>query len=320
MAKEHTLLTTIGGSLLEGFFPKGWDLKRMDQCASLPPQKVTDRQKWWNKGFQPVPCDTLADFDVLMGHEIALTVKKARDEGKTLAMILPVGPMGMYKWAVFFLQQWQVGADHVYGFNMDEWSDAQGNTLPPSNPGAFQYAMEKAFYGPLGKLTVPKTQRNFATKVNLPSYPEKIGALLDKGAELAVVFGIGRMMHIAFWEPHFAAEFSSVDEWKKQTHRLGAKLHPLTIEQNAITSFKSRTTLVPAYANTIGPGLFLRASRIIGGCDGALGRGMQWQGMSLCVTLRYGPDMWIPSSFMPTLPGKLFFLKELAGPLEAECN
>ena len=34
----------------------------------------------------------------------------------------------------------------------------------------------------------------------------------------------------------------------------------------------------------------------------------------------YGPDMWIPSSFMPTLPGKLFFIKELAGPFEAECN
>ena len=38
---------------------------------------------------------------------------------------------------------------------MDEWSDAEGNTLPPDNPGAFQYAMEQAFYGPLGKLTVP---------------------------------------------------------------------------------------------------------------------------------------------------------------------
>ena len=47
---------------------------------------------------------------------------------------------------------------------------------------------------------------------------------------------------------------------------------------------------------------------------------MQWQGMSLWVTLRYSPNRWIPSSFMPTLPGKLFYLKELAGPLSAECN
>jgi glucosamine-6-phosphate deaminase len=30
--------------------------------------------------------------------------------------------------------------------------------------------------------------------------------------------------------------------------------------------------------------------------------------------------MWLPSTFMPTLPGKLFFLRELAGPLVAEVN
>jgi hypothetical protein len=149
---------------------------------------------------------------------------------------------------------------------------------------------------------------------------EKIAALKAQGAKLAVVFGIGRACHIAFWEPHFAAEFDSVEEWKKQTHRIGAKLHPFTIEQNAVTGFKSRTTLVPCRANTIGPGLFLQADIIIGGCDGAHGRGMQWQGMSLWMTLRYGPNPWIPSTFMPTLNGKLFFLKDLAGPLSAECN
>lgn len=58
----------------------------------------------------------------------------------------------------------------------------------------------------------------------------------------------------------------------------------------------------------------------IGGCDGTLSRGMQWQGLSFWATLRYGPDMWIPSTFMPTLPGKLFFDQELAGPLLPECN
>ena len=135
-----------------------------------------------------------------------------------------------------------------------------------------------------------------------------------------MVYGIGRMCHIAFWEPHFAAEFDTVEEWKQQPYRLGAMLHPLTIEQNALTSFKSRTTLVPCRANTIGPGLFLQADYAIGGCDGTFSRGMQWQGLSFWTTLRYGPDKWITSTFMPTLPGKLFFDKELAGPLVAECN
>lgn len=311
---------TLQGSLLENFFPAGWDFARIDACCSNPPESVLDRQPWWHREFQPVPCATLADFDTMLGHEIAMEIRSARAAGRKLALILPVGPMGMYRWAVYFLTEWGVACDHVYGFNMDEWSDAEGNTLPPDNPGSFRYAMEGALYGPLGKLTVPENQRHFATREMLPQYPERIAALRREGARLAVVFGIGRVFHIAFWEPHFAAEFSTDEEWKRQTHRVAAKLHPLTVEQNALTSFKSRTTLVSTRANTIGPGLFLAADRIIGGADGAFGRGMQWQGMSLWVTLRYGPDRWVPSSFMPTLPGRLFFLKELAGPLVAECN
>ena len=314
------LMKTLKGSLLENFFPAGWNLAKIDRCCSNPAKAVLDRQSWWNKKFTPVSCASLEEFDIKMGHEIALEICAAKEEKRKLVLILPVGPMGMYKWVVYFLKEWNVDCRHVHGFNMDEWSDRKGKTLPSDNPGAFQNAMEGAFYGPLGSLTVPVGQRHFATQKLLPAYPEKIEKLRKEGARMAVIFGIGRVFHIAFWEPHFAAEFSSAAEWKKQPYRLGAKLHPLTIEQNAITSFKSRTTLVPCFANTIGPGIFLEADKIIGGCDGSFGRGMMFQGMSLWVTLRYGPDRWVPSSFMPTLPGKLFFLKELAGPLVADCN
>ncbi|MBR2926773.1 MAG: glucosamine-6-phosphate isomerase [Clostridia bacterium] len=311
--------STVKGSLLENFFPKGWDMERIDRCCS-PENKVEERQEFWNKDFTPVRCESLEAFDTYMGHEIAIEIKKAKDEGRKIAFILPVGPMGMYRWAVYFLKAWGVSCEHVYTFNMDEWSDAEGNTLPANDPAAFQNAMCQAFFDPLGELTIPATQRNFATKENLPTYPEKIAALKKEGVKLVLVYGIGRVCHIAFWEPHFAEEFESVEEWKQQCYRIGAKLHPLTIEQNAITSFKSRTTLVPCRANTIGPGLFLQADYAVGGCDGAFGRGMQWQGMSFWTTLRYGPTPWITSTFIPTLPGKLFYLKELEGPLVAECN
>src|SRR4029077_12128554 len=146
-------------------------------------------------------------------------------------------------------------------------------------------------------------QRHFALQTELPTYAEQIGVLKKQGAKLVTVFGIGRVCHIAFWEPHFAAEFAGEAEWKQQTHRLGARLHPLTIEQNALTSFKSRTTLVPAFANTIGPALFLAADQIIGGAAGAFTRGLQGQGLSLRMTLRPEPTPWIPSTYMPTLAG-----------------
>jgi glucosamine-6-phosphate deaminase len=314
------LMTTLPGSLMEGFLPAGWDLTKIDRLAALPPEQAVARRPWWHPQFEPVACASFEDFDTVMGHEIALEIQRARQAGRQIAFILPVGPMGMYRWTAYFLNEWAVPCDHVHGFNMDEWSDSQGNTLPPDRPGGFQHAMEQAFYGPLGKTTVPPKQRHFALKDQLPTYAEQIAALKKKGAKLVTVFGIGRVCHIAFWEPHFAAEFAGETEWKRQTHRLGARLHPLTVEQNALTSFRSRTTLVPAYANTIGPALFLAADRIIGGADGAFGRGMQWQGMSLRMTLQHEPTPWIPSTFMPTLAGRLFYLKELAEPLTADCH
>jgi glucosamine-6-phosphate deaminase len=315
------LISTLPGSMMEGFFPEGWDLAKIDRLGAIGTADLPRRESWWHPQFEPVACGSYDDFDVYLGHEIALEIQRSYAAPQPLVLILPVGPMGMYRWTSYFLRAWEVPCEHVHGFNMDEWSDALGNTLPPSNPGAFQRAMEQAFYGKLGERTVPMAQRHFALKSELPTYAAKIADLQkNQGARLVTVFGIGRVCHIAFWEPHFAAEFKSEADWKAQTHRLGARLHPLTIEQNAITSFKSRTTLVPAFANTIGPALFLGADRIIGGADGSFNRGMQWQGLSLRMTLHHEPTPWIPSTYMPTLPGRLFYVQQLAEPLVAECN
>ena len=314
------MLSTIKGSYFEEILPKGWDLNRIKECVSNEPEKYSERQPHWNNNFKPVPCDNLEEFGAVMGHEIAMQIKLAKEEGRKLILILPVGPMGMYKWAVYFLKSWNIDCKHVYGFNMDEWSDAEGNTLPASDPAAFQNAMAKAFYGPLGDLAIPPEQRNFATKENLPLYAGKIASLKEKGAKQVLVYGIGRVCHIAFWEPHFADEYKTVEDWMKASHRIGARLHPLTIEQNAITSFRSNWTLIPCYANTIGPNIIFGSDYTIGGADGVLSRGMQWQGVSFWMTLRYGPDKAVTSSFIPTMPGRLFFMKELAGPLCADTN
>jgi glucosamine-6-phosphate deaminase len=42
--------------------------------------------------------------------------------------------------------------------------------------------------------------------------------------------------------------------------------------------------------------------------------------MSLCVTMQHGPSAWLPSTFMPTMAGRLFFLIALAGPLAPDAH
>ena len=314
------MLDTLKDSYFSEILPKGWDVAKIAECVSNAPESVLDRQPFWNEGFTPVECSSLADFEVYMGHEIAMQIKKTREEGRKLILILPVGPMGMYRWTVYFLKEWNVDCKHVYSFNMDEWADAEGNTLLPSDPAAFQNAMTEALFGPLGELSVPEKQRHFATKDVLPHYYEEMQELKAEGAKQVLVYGIGRMCHIAFWEPHFAQDYATREEWMAATHRIGARLHPFTIEQNAITSFRSSWPLIPCYANTIGPAIIFSSDYAIGGADGVLSRGMQWQGMSFWMTLRYGPTTVVTSSNIPTMPGKLFFMKELAGPLCADTN
>lgn len=321
MANPLNMLSTIKGSLLEKFYPAGWDLKKIDRCCGMSSRELMAPKKYWNKQFKPVPVKNVEEVDRRMGDAIADQIITTRRAGQPLALILPVGPMGMYAQLVRRIREARASCDHVTTFNMDEWSDRQGRSMPADQAGGFEHAMTQALFKPLGKLTVPATARNFATRDNLPTYAKKISALRAAGGRLVTVYGIGRVCHIAFWEPHLAEEYPDLAEWRAQTHRIGVALQPLTIEQNAITSFASRFTQVPCFANTIGPGLFLQSDFCIGGADGAYpSRGNQWQGASICITLAYGPDPWLPSTFMPTLPGRLFLMRDLLGPLVPDAH
>ena len=77
-------MSTVKGSLLEGFYPKGWDMAKIDRCCANRPADATKRQPFWNKDFKPLPCADVAEFDVKMGHEIANEIRKAKEAGRTV--------------------------------------------------------------------------------------------------------------------------------------------------------------------------------------------------------------------------------------------
>src|SRR5262245_54273166 len=105
------LSTTLTGSLMESFLPAGWDLAKIDRLAATPAAVFSNRQPWWHPQFEPVVCADYADFDTYMGHEIAREIQLARQAVRPLILILPVGPMGMYRWTVYFLKEWGVPCD-----------------------------------------------------------------------------------------------------------------------------------------------------------------------------------------------------------------
>ena len=54
--------STVKGSALEGFYPAGWDFEKIDACIDAP-EKITERQNFWNKDFNPIMCSSLGEFE-----------------------------------------------------------------------------------------------------------------------------------------------------------------------------------------------------------------------------------------------------------------
>ena len=70
------LLTTFAGSMMEGFLPRGWDLARIDGCCAHPPESDRRPPAVVAPRLRAGACDSVADFDVMMGHEIAMAIQQ----------------------------------------------------------------------------------------------------------------------------------------------------------------------------------------------------------------------------------------------------
>src|SRR3954466_13452423 len=109
MPKPLSMLNTIRGSRLAGFYPRGWNLARMDQCCALNLKQLTTPARHWHREFKPIVVDEIA---TPMGAAIADVIEQTRRDGRKLAIILPVGPVVMYKQIVRRLRASRTRCDH----------------------------------------------------------------------------------------------------------------------------------------------------------------------------------------------------------------
>src|SRR5687768_7542296 len=123
MPQRLSMLNTIRGSQLEGFYPRGWDLRAIDACCAMSMKQLTTPAKHWHREFKAKPVGTIAEP---MGNAIADEIERTRRRERKLAIILPVGPVSMYETVVRRLRKSSVNCDHVTTFNMDEWADRKG--------------------------------------------------------------------------------------------------------------------------------------------------------------------------------------------------
>lgn len=267
-----------------------------------------------NPDFKIRVIDNPAEFYFEFAMDIVSRLKEAREAGRRLVVVFPVGPMPQYEIAATLINRFRIRCDHLVSFNMDEYADQDENTPSANWEASFQRAMLENFFGRLDpKLRPPDTQIHFPTREKLPDYGKMIA---DYGGADICYGGIGWCGHVAFWEAHLGFEFGDdLESYKKAGPRC-VELHPMTIMQNALHSFSGDWSWVPPKANTIGPAEILGAKYRSFWLDGYLGGGVSWQRF-IARLVAHGPvNTLVPGSILQTVPGTYTLL----GGVAADCS
>ena len=250
--------------------------------------------------------------------DIVDTITTALEEGTRPVLIMPAGPMPQYHAAAAIINDRRIRLADVTFFAMDEWADENGDSAPGSWSGSFQSALRSQFFDRIdSELRPPESQLNFPSSATIADYGRRIA---DLGGADACYGGIGWNGHIAFWEPQLGREFDGdLDAYRAASSRL-VDLNPLTVAQNALTSFGGDWSNVPPRAVTIGPAEILGARRRSFWLDGDLGGGVTWQGF-IARLVAHGPvNEFVPGSLLQTTRSDFSVLEAIAAPLEILIN
>jgi glucosamine-6-phosphate deaminase len=286
-----------------------------ERVRGIPRARLTEHP---NPDFHIAIVDDAREFYTRFAADLVDRIRAARDAGRDLVAILPVGPMPQYEIAARMINRERLSLRHLHTFNMDEYANEDGVTAPPSWPGSFQRAMRERFFSLVDReLRPPEHQIHFPTTGAIADYGARIE---DLGGADICYGGIGWSGHIAFWEPQLGGEFDGdLEAYKRAGGRL-VELHPMTIMQNALHSFGSDWSWVPPKANTIGPREVLGARHRSFWLDGDLGGGVSWQRF-IARLVAHGPvSEYVPGSLLQTAPTDFTILGSVANNVEIQMS
>lgn len=288
------------------------DRAACDAVRAIPRQEIT---KHTNPAFRIRVIDREDDFYMSFAEDLVGTIREARDQQRDLTLVLPVGPVPQYRIAAGLINKERLSLEHVTTFNMDEYADESGRTAGIEWPGSFQNAMWREFFGLIDEeLRPPSRQLHFPTTEVISGYSSMIA---DLGGADVCYGGIGWSGHIAFWEPHLAAEFAGDLSAYRGAGARNVELHPMTVMQNALHSFGGDWSSVPPKANTIGPREILGARRRSFWLDGALD-GASWQRF-IARLVAHGPVCeWVPGSLLQEAGADFTLLGAVADDVKAD--
>ena len=214
-------------------------------------------------------------------------------QGERVTMIVPVGPLGQYP--VFARKVREQGLDcrNLWTFNMDEFLDRNGKTIPTTHPLSFRKSMKECFFDRLPTdLRMPEKQMLFPRHDNMDAVDEALDHYAPDGVDLCLA-GVGPEGHVAFNEdPNFGHVEVTEEEFLADRTRL-VLVNTSTIDMDALVASCGDRAAIPPFAVTLGPHDLLRAKRT----EVVFFAG-RFQRFALRETLFRTPTMHFPGSLM----------------------
>lgn len=252
----------------------------------LPPKEL---EEW-----SGIPVNILSSieavYDAIAEIMIETILKK---KGGKVTMILPVGPTGQYPIFAKKVKERGIDCRDLWTFNMDEFLDRTGRTIPESHPMSFKSEMMKKFFRniPPG-LRMPIEQMFFPRHDNMDEIDQAFDKHAKGGVDLCLA-GVGPEGHFAFNEnPNFQhVEVSEEEFLADRTHLV--LVSTSTVDMDALVASCGDRSAVPPFAVTIGPHDILAAKRME-----VIFFAGRFQRTALREVLFRKPTMAFPASFL----------------------
>ena len=158
-------------------------------------------------GSRLVVLEDIASLHRHFARSIARTVRRGRESGRQVALVLPWGPTGQYPILATMLADESLSLKDSTLIFMDEYAEPSGEIVGPDHPLSFRGAARRWL------LSLPEGLRPDPNRVLFPgeSSAEAIAAQIEATGGIDACYGgIGVRGHVAFNEPEPGVSRSGV--------------------------------------------------------------------------------------------------------------
>lgn len=206
-----------------------------------------------------IPADSDSLYDAIADVMVETIEGK---KGQKVTMILPVGPVGQYPVFARKIKERGIDCRNLWTFNMDEFLDRNGRTIPQSHPMSFKRIMMETFFNQIpADLRMPIEQMFFPRHDNTDEMDRMLDQHAGDGVDLCLA-GVGPEGHFAFNEdPNFRHVEVSMEQFLDDRTRL-VMVNTSTVDMDSLVAGSGDRSSIPPFAVTIGPHDILQAKRV----------------------------------------------------------